>query len=200
MKGEVFLFENEEQLKERIAKNLTFYREHAGQTQLELAEKLNYSDKSVSKWERGEGLPGIYVLTQIANLYGITVNDLLSELPAKPKRSNKYNHFIITMLSFGLVWLVATLQFIILRIAVPTFSAGYVFLYAVPANAIVSIVFTCMWWNKVTRFLSISALIWSSIVCLVTSIPVDNMNLFYIIAGIMQGMTVLWFMLRKRKK
>ncbi len=194
------MFENEEQLKSRLAKNLTFYRENAGQTQLELAEKLNYSDKSISKWERGEGIPGVYVLTQIAHLYGVTVNDLLGEAPQKPKRTSKYNHFIVTLLSFGLVWLVATLQFIILHIAVPTFPAWYIFLYAVPANAIVSIVFTCLWWNKLSRFLSVSALIWSSFVCLVTSIPVDNMNLFYIIAGILQGMTVLWFMLRKKKK
>ena len=62
------MFENEEQLKMRLAKNLTFYREQAGDTQLELAEKLNYSDKSVSKWERGEGIPGIYVLTCIADV------------------------------------------------------------------------------------------------------------------------------------
>ncbi len=194
------MFENEEQLKDRIAKNLTFYRENAGQTQLELAEKLNYSDKSVSKWERGEGIPGVYVLTQIAHLYGITVNDLLGDEPQKPKRASKHNRFIITLLSFGLVWLVATLQFIILRIAVPAFPAWYTFLYAVPVNAIVSIVFTCLWWNKLTRFLSVSALIWSSFVCLVTSVPVDNMDLFYIIAGILQGMTILWFMLRKKKK
>ena len=183
-----------------MAGNLTFYRENAGMTQLELAEKLNYSDKSVSKWERGEGVPGIYVLTQIAALYGITVNDLLSELPQKPKRSNKYNRFIITMLSFGLVWLVATLQFIIFRIVAPSFPGWYFFLYAIPANAVVSIVFTCLWWNKITRFLSVSALIWSSFVCLISSVPLENMNLFYIIAGILQLMTILWFMLRKKKK
>ena len=194
------MFENEEQLKERIAQNLTFYRENAGQTQLELAEKLNYSDKSVSKWERGEGLPGVYVLTQIADLYGISVNDLLGEIPIKPKRSNKHNRLIITMLSFGLVWLVATLQFIIFRIVFPQFPGWYFFLYAVPATAIVSIVFTSLWWNKFTRFLSISTLIWSSFVCLEQSIPLDNMKLFYIIAAILQGMTVLGFMLRKRKK
>ncbi len=195
------MFENEEQLKHRIAGNLIFYRELAGDTQLELAEKLNYSDKSVSKWERGEGIPGIYVLTSIAQLYGITVNDLLAESPQKPKkRANRHNRFIITMLSFGLVWLVATFLFIILRIVVPVFPAWYVFLFAVPANAIVSLVFTCMWWHKITRFISVSALIWSSFVCLVSSIPVDNMNLFYIIAAILQGMVILWFMLRKKKK
>ncbi|MBR2054127.1 MAG: helix-turn-helix transcriptional regulator, partial [Clostridia bacterium] len=68
----------EETLRQSIARNLTFYRKLAGHTQAELAEQLNYSDKSVSKWERGEGVPDIYVLQQIAELYRITVNDLIS--------------------------------------------------------------------------------------------------------------------------
>lgn len=193
------MFETEELLRQRIAKNLIFYRENAGDTQLELAEKLNYSDKSVSKWERGEGLPSIFVLIRITEYYGITLNDLLSEEPVKPKRFNRYNHFIITMISFGLVWLVATLVFILLRLVAPAIPAWYVFLYAVPVNAIVAIVFTCLWWRRVTRFISISALIWSSIVCLVLSIPVENMQLFYIFAGVLQVLVILWFMLRKTK-
>lgn len=195
------MFENEEILKQRIAKNIAFYREHAGDTQLELAEKLNYSDKSVSKWERGEGIPGIYVLTCIAKIYGVTVNDLLAEEPPKPRKINLYNHFLITMLSFGLVWLVATFIFIVIRLAAPDFShAWLVFLFGVPVNAIVSIVFTCLWWPRYTRFISVSALIWSSIVCLVCSVPLENMKLFYILAAIFQVMVVLWFMIRRNKK
>ncbi len=195
------MFENEEALKQRLAKNICFYRELAGDTQLELAEKLNYSDKSVSKWERGEGLPSIFVLTSIAECYGITVNDLLAEQPKKPRRISRHNYLIVTLLSFGLVWLVATIVFVVLKLAAPDFPGWYAFLFAVPVNAIVSIVFTCLWWQKITRFLSISTLIWSSFVCLITVIPIHNssVNLFYIVAGILQVMVVLWFMLRKNK-
>ena len=195
------MFENEEILKQRIAKNIAFYREHAGDTQLELAEKLNYSDKSVSKWERGEVIPGIYVPTCIAKIYGVTVNDLLAEEPPKPKRVSRYNNAIITLLSFGLVWLIATFVFIILRLVIPSWDdAWWVFLFAIPVNAIVAIVFTCMWWPRYLRFISVSSLIWSSVVCLVCTIPVANMSLFYIFAGVLQGLVVLWFMLRKSKK
>ena len=195
------MFENEEQLKQQIAKNIVFYREHAGDTQLELAEKLNYSDKSVSKWERGEGIPGVYVLACIAKIYGVTVNDLLAEEPPKPKRVSRYNNAIITLLSFGLVWLIATFVFIILRLAIPTWeNAWWVFLFAIPVNAIVSIVFTCLWWPRWMRFVSVSTLIWSAIVCLVCTIPVANMSLFYIFAGVFQFLVVLWFMLRKNKR
>ena len=42
-----------------IADNIAYYRKKMALTQLELAEKLNYSDKSISKWERAEGVPDI---------------------------------------------------------------------------------------------------------------------------------------------
>ena len=53
--------EKEKNQQELLAKNLAYYRKASGLTQLELAEKFNYSDKSVSKWERGEGFPDVFV-------------------------------------------------------------------------------------------------------------------------------------------
>ena len=190
-----------EELKDVFAGNLIRLRTSAGLTQAQLAEKLNYSDKSVSKWERGEGIPSVYVLACIAKIYGVTVNDLLAEEPPKPKRVSRYNNAIITLLSFGLVWLIATFVFIILRLAFPDWeNAWWMFLFAIPVNAIVSIVFTCLWWPRWMRFVSVSTLIWSAIVCLVCTIPVANMSLFYIFAGVFQFLVVLWFMLRKNKR
>lgn len=62
---------------ERLAHNLTAFRKAAGLTQLELAEKIKYSNKTVSKWERAESYPDIFTLKKIAELYGVTVNDIL---------------------------------------------------------------------------------------------------------------------------
>ena len=70
---------NEEQFKAIVAKNLANYRKINNLTQLDLAEKLSYSDKAISKWERGESLPDLYTLQKIADLYGITINDLVYE-------------------------------------------------------------------------------------------------------------------------
>ena len=64
-----------DELKELIAKNLIHFRTMAGLTQLELATKLNYSDKSISKWERGVAIPDVLVLKQLADIYGIKVDD-----------------------------------------------------------------------------------------------------------------------------
>ena len=86
--------EKEEKLKSTIASNLTYYRKQAGLTQLKLAEILNYSDKAVSKWERGEGVPDIFILVQLADLYQISVNDLIGERKIIKKASFLKNRII----------------------------------------------------------------------------------------------------------
>ena len=67
-----------------FADNLSHLRSHKGWTQLELAEKLNYSDKTVSKWERGESMPDVIMLKQISDLFGITIDELLTDHKGKP--------------------------------------------------------------------------------------------------------------------
>ena len=69
---------NENELHRVIANNLTHYRKAAGLTQAELAEKINYSDKSISKWEREECYPDITFLPTLADTLGCTVNDFFA--------------------------------------------------------------------------------------------------------------------------
>ena len=98
-----------ENLKSIITSNLIKYRKQAGLTQAQLASKLGYSDKTVSKWEREEGVPDIYILKQIADLYGITVNDLISQAPSLgekiKEKTTKFltwrNKLIITFVGTG---------------------------------------------------------------------------------------------------
>lgn len=78
---------DEATLRRTVSKNIAAYRKAHSDTQLTLAEKLNYSDKSVSKWERGESLPDIFILTQIADLYGITVSNLIGEIERRSSPS-----------------------------------------------------------------------------------------------------------------
>ena len=66
------------ELKLISASNIIRLRTEAGMTQAELGAKLNYSDKTISKWERGEAIPDAYVLTQLAAMFGVTVDYLLS--------------------------------------------------------------------------------------------------------------------------
>lgn len=157
-----------EDIKPVIAKNITQLRQAAGMTQSELGEKLNYSDKSVSKWERAESIPDVAVLKQLADLFGVTLDDLLREeheptAPEQPFRPNKHrNHTVITTLSILLVWFVATLVYVLIDVIIPGARLHWLtFLYGVPVSMIVWLVFNSIWFCRRRNYLIISLLSWS---------------------------------------
>lgn len=198
---------NETNLKQVIAKNISYYRRQCGWTQLELAEKINYSDKSVSKWERAEGLPDIVVLTTLAELFGVTVNDLLREdepqaapAPVKQKRSMSLQKKInILLLSAGLVWFVAALVFFMFRIIAPSLpNAWFAFVAALPVCAIVVLVFCCMWWGWLVRCISVSALVWLLALSFNIMLNLENSVLIYVVAAVFQVLIILWYFLMTR--
>ncbi len=191
----------EEELKQNLSKNLSFLRKANGLTQAELAQKLNYSDKSVSKWERGDGVPDVLVLQKIAEAYGVTLNDLISEKTPKPagKKPHLANRIIIPLLSVGLVFLVASIIFFSIRFAgVNTAKTWFVFLYAVPVACIPLIVFSTLWFHNLARCISVSGLIWSFAACLKVSISNSNVDFIFITAAILQLLVFLWFFMRYR--
>lgn len=193
---------SEEKLREYFAKNLTLYRKTLGLTQIELAEKLNYSDKSISKWERGDGLPDLAVTAQLAEIFGLTVNDLIAEKPRRRLMTTR-NKIIITMLSMGIAWLVATVLFFLCEIFFPYIKLWWLFyIYAIPISAIVGIVFSCIWWKKIHIFASISTLIWSVALCVMltgsVAATVPKISLIFIVAAVVQVLTILWFLIKRQ--
>jgi transcriptional regulator with XRE-family HTH domain len=191
-------------LRQRIAANMAHYRRLHNMTQSELAEHISYSDKSVSKWERAEGVPDIYVLTLLAQLFAVSVNDLISEnAPITPPAAVGIakNRVIILLLSAGLVWLVATVTYTALQIFAPFLEwAWYSFILAIPVTCIVAVVFTSLWWGLKFRFAAVSALIWSIAVCIYLILPLANVDLVFAIGAVLQVLVVLWFIFIKQLK
>lgn len=188
---------SEQKLREYFAKNLSTYRKALGITQLELAEKLNYSDKSISKWERGDGLPDLTVTAQLADIFGLTVNDLIAEKPRRRFLSTR-NKTIITLLSIGVAWLIASILFFLFQLVAPSFSSWLFFIYAIPTSSIIAIVFSAVWWKKIHLLLSVSLLIWSLAVCIVVSLSISSISLIFIVAAVLQILTILWFLIKKQ--
>lgn len=193
----------EEQLRSNIAKNISELRKASEITQAELAEKLNYSDKSISKWERGDGVPDVVVLQKIADLFGVTLNDIVSDEKPKLPRKKPYltNRIVIPLLSVGVVFLVASIAFFVLRLLdVWSEMSWILFVYAVPVSLVVMLIFSELWWNLLARLLTFSGLIWSVFISVRLTFPVDDMNFIFIIAAILQVITALWFVIRFRSK
>ena len=68
----------QDDLKAIIAANISELRKKNGMTQQDLAAKLNYTDKAISKWEREECYPDIAFLPILAETIGCTVNDFFA--------------------------------------------------------------------------------------------------------------------------
>ena len=197
-----------EDVKPIIAKNITVLRQAHKMTQIELAEKLNYSDKAVSKWERGESVPDIGVLKAIADLFGVTVDYLLQEdhsSPApqeQPVLRSKRGPTVITLLSMLLVWILAALAFVIMETVNPHLKFKWLpFLCACPISAIVWLVFNSIWFNKRRNYLIISLLMWASIAMLVIMLYVNGLPaLQWLLIGVLgQVGIVLWSHFRPGK-
>ena len=204
---------DDEKLKYQIGANIAAYRKQAGLTQAGLAEKLNYSDKAVSKWERGESVPDVLTLVVLAEQFGITVNDLLkdpNELPGNPGTlekampqvsekalKRKANKNVILALSSTLVWFVALLAFVLLSSF--DFLEKYsclLFFYAIPANAIVLLSLRSAWhdfrWNQGL----ITVIVWGSLLSIyVTLLVAFSYNFWKIfLLGIPGQIAIfLWF-------
>ena len=187
---------DEATLRKTVAKNIAAYRKAHHDTQLDLATTLNYSDKSVSKWERGESLPDVYILSQIADLYGVSVSALIGEIQP-PKESKPHYHMFILLLSLALTMAVATLLFSMFMICKVPYPAWMFFVYALPVCSIICIVFTSLWWGILWQGVSVSALIWTLGLSLYLSFELENVSLIFLVCAALQVLTVLWEVFRK---
>ncbi len=187
-----------------IANNISELRKAVPLTQAELAEKLNYSDKAVSKWERGESIPDVVVLKDIADIFGVTVDYLLEEVhPLKATmqsvpRQLKKNRFLISALSCMLVFLVATIAFVVLNtLEVVVFKTWLVYVYSVPICSILLIVFNSIWGKRKLNFLFISLLVWSLLASIYLTVGYQYWLLFIVgIPG--QLIILLWSGIKAR--
>ena len=176
-----------EKLKYIIGKNIAAHRKRFGLTQAELADKLNYSDKAVSKWERGESTPDIITLAQLAEQFGITVDELIRDPDALPEHTGavqqamgkvvektlkrKADKNIILGLSSILVWFVAMFLYVLLS-GLEVRNSWLAFFFAIPANAIVLLSLRSAWhdfrWNRIL----ISAIMWGALLSIYMTLAV----------------------------
>ena len=136
-------------LKVITASNIINLRTAKGMTQAELGELLNYSDKSVSKWERAEAVPDAYVLKKMSEIFGVSVDYLLSshdswEKPESFKKAERNFHSsIITILVIFGIWTLAFLIYIIGWLLKANW--WLLFVYAVPVSLITFLVLNSVW-------------------------------------------------------
>ena len=152
-------------IRQNLASNIALHRKALKLTQAELAEKLNYSDKAVSKWERGEAVPELTVLKQIADFFNVTIDSLLQE-PKEPKipsiKTLGKRRTSIALWATSIVWIVATLCFVFLGMIFEEIENSWLsFIVAIPITLIVLLVLTSVWGKNLLNFIFASLLVWT---------------------------------------
>ena len=196
---------------ELLAKNLAYYRKASGLTQLELADKFNYSDKSVSKWERGEGFPDIFVLKSLADFYGITVDDFYqSEHKAvKVSQNKKRKQTYLKLLSIGINWLVTILTFFLLNTLLTRFAPDapfepwLTFIYGTLTTGIILLVWEFIYHNRFLRMITTSIIIWTAALSIFLTFLVVMklaLPLIFVVAIPLEVLEIIWYLFRRNRK
>lgn len=166
---------NDEKLRSQLGVNIATYRKNSGMTQAALAERINFSDKAVSKWERGESIPDVPTLVELAQVFDVTVDDLLKDHNALPENIGKVEQVmgkavektlkrkadkkIIAKLCSVLVWFVALLVFVVCS-SLEISRSWVAFFYAVPVNCIVLLSLRSAWRDFRSNRWLISGIMW----------------------------------------
>lgn len=185
-----------------VSNNLTALRKRRGWTQAELAEKIHYSDKSVSKWERGEALPDLKVLKTLSELYGVTVDCFLTEGAAEdpapymaPASKLRYQIWV-TLLAVCIVWLAATALF---SYSLLNAGEGFwtAFIWAIPVTAVVVTVFDRRYFRGKLTFPAASLFLWGLITAIFLQWLEYGMWALYIIGAPAQIGLILMHQIRR---
>lgn len=190
-----------EKLNSVIGKNLKILRKKNNFTQAQLGERLNYSDKAISKWEKGESLPPIEVFYKLSRMYKVSLDSIVGEEKVKLREVDKADlrkrYLHITLLSLLAVWLVALILFVAFDIFA-NMKVWMCFAWAVPVSAIDGIVFDCVWNKCKTLFWLLTLLVWSILLCLAVQFISFNIWTILLIGIPLQIGIIIWSRMVKK--
>jgi transcriptional regulator with XRE-family HTH domain len=179
------------ELKSVIARNIAELRKSVSWTQAELAQKLNYSDKAISKWERAESTPDVSVLKNMADLFQVPMSYFFEHEHPKDhgpfaplvSKQQKRNRIIIALVSTAGLFAVVTVLYVMagllsLKICDP---AWMLFIYAIPPAMVLLLVFNSVWGPKKLNLAIITLLIWSVLAAVFLSFQAPNRWMVFLI-------------------
>lgn len=190
------------ELNQIVAMNIVELRKEQRWTQAELAQKLNYSDKAISKWERGESIPELATLKQLGELFGVTIDYLTSEKSRNEKKEYilpkviKNNRIVITAIATSIVFILATLAFVY----------GYIYLnkiiwtlfvWAVPVSMVTLAFYDWRWARRKFSFYIYTVFLWSLITAIFLETMQYNTWLIFIVGVPIQITLILMAFLKK---
>lgn len=195
-------------IKTIVANNLIALRKSRKMTQADVAEKLNYSDKSVSKWEHADSLPDISILYALADMYGVTLDYLTSDnaeeqanMMKTPEKSLENDRIIIASLTVTSVFLIAALVFVYIYLNAKISSGWIAFVWALPVSFAALEYYNRIWSkNKIYAITLKSLLLWTLLAAICLQFMSYRLWLIFVLGVPLQLIILLTANLTPKKK
>lgn len=188
-----------------IGNNIKELRKSLKMTQFDLAEKLNYSNKTISRWESGDIIPDVQTLNKLSELFKIPLSQMFEpDVVNKHKLHHLYRFQLGNKLSIALlfmlsIWLIAVVIFVHSKITYNN-SVWQVFVWAVPISASVGLLFNSLWGKPKYNYLIITLINWTLITSLYLSIYNYSFWMLYLIGIPIQIGIFLWPNITRKDK
>ena len=195
-------------IKTIVANNLIALRKSKKMTQADVAEKLNYSDKSVSKWEHADSLPDISILYALADMYGVTLDYLTSDnaeeqanMLKTPEKSLENDRIIIASLTVTSVFLIAALVFVYIYLNAKISSGWIAFVWALPVSFAALAYYNRIWTkNKIYSITLKSLFLWTLLAAICLQFMSYRLWLIFVLGVPLQLIILLTANLTPKKK
>lgn len=191
-----------ENIREIISNNITALRKHNNMTQLELSKKINYSDKAISRWEKGEVLPDIETLQQLSKIFGVPLTYLFEEHD-EIKTNNAEGPFktelALHLLACCALWVVLSILFVYLKLFY-NYSFWQAFVWGIPLTVAYSLNFYKKWSNKKVKLTLRTILNWSLLTCVFLQFIESNLWLIFIVGIPIQAYIIVSYFVPENTK
>lgn len=182
-----------------LAENITYYRKKLNLTQLELAEKLNYSDKSVSKWERAEGIPDVFVLKELSVFFGVSIDTLLSK--RKKPFSLFRNKYLLAYFYAFIFIVIGITTFGVLNLLHVDYDNWKIIIYSLVFSSLTLLIFYLVWQRLIEIYIYLTLFVWLlSLSTTLIMMQPDNHWVYIITSPIYALLVFLIYILYHKKK
>ena len=192
-----------ENIREIISQNITHLRKEKNLTQVELAKKINFSDKAISRWEKGEVVPDIETIYALSEIFEVPVSAILEKKETTEDKSKKKNNIkqnILAQIFLSCeIWLILCVIYTYINITTET-SLWQIFVWGVPATSLLLGLFNIKNKNNISSFVCGTVLVWSLITCIYLHLLYSNPWYIFFIGLPLQGLLIVRYIFNYKQK
>lgn len=194
-----------ENIREQIRVNLVKLRKEHKLTQLELSERIGYSDKAISRWETGEVCPDVETLNSLAELYEVPISVFFENYDTATYKKKLFHDMhmgkklaVALLIGVG-VWYLGIMAFMYLS-GKGSPRPWLAFIWLLPVTFLLAVIFNRMWGNKILGAAFTSLLCWSTLTAVYLHSIEQNLYMLFISGVPIQAAIILWTYIKPAKR